>query len=97
MRVCVCVFIHMFLQVSFTVCVNESLLLRCCILGCVCLCVPWEETEEESECSVLCLCVLARIRSSDGGVEPPRSNGDTAVAIYTNTSEEFLRVDYKEG
>lgn len=38
---------------------------------------------------VLCLCVLASVWRFDGGVEPPRANGDTAVAIYPNTSQEF--------
>lgn len=52
-KLCECVFagffLHMFLQVSLTVCVSASLLLSCGTLGCVCL--SWKETEEESECS----------------------------------------------
>lgn len=79
----------MFLQVSLTVCLSESLLLSCGTLGCVCLCVSREEPGEERECSVLCLCALASVCRFDGGVEPPRANGDTAVAIYPNTSQEF--------
>lgn len=98
--VCAGMFIHMFLQASLTVCVSESLLLclpvRCGILGCVCMCVSWAETEEESECGVLCLCVLASVCRFDSGVKPPRANGDTAVTIYLKHLSGILRVVREE-
>lgn len=60
-----------------------------CVVACVCLCVSQEETEEESECSVFVCVSRPAFVGFEGGVEPPRAKGDTAVAIYPNTPEEF--------
>lgn len=68
----------------------------CCALWhpglCLSVCVSWAETGEESECGVLCLCVLPSVWF-DGGVETPRANGDTAVVICLSG---ILRVVHKE-
>ena len=77
--VCVCMFIHMFLQVSLTVCVSESLL---CLLWHPGLCLSVCHGKRVNVVWCVCVCF-------DVGVEPPRANGDTAAAIYPNTSQEF--------
>lgn len=57
-----------------------------CLSVCVC---HGKRQRKRVNVVVLCLCVLASVWRFDGGVEPPRANGDTAVAIYPNTSQEF--------
>ena len=49
---------------------------------CLCVCHGKRVNVVWSVCVCVCVCF-------DGGVEPPRANGDTAAAIYPNTSQEF--------
>ncbi len=77
--VCVCLFIHMFLQVILTVCVNESLCVVASWVVFVCVC---HGKRKRKRVNVVC-CVCVRRPVFVGLMEvskPPMAKSDTAVA-----------------